>query len=79
VGYRVPASRAREKRDGGSPGPLGVSLAIGLAAGAAWGALAGVLAGVAAALFTAALLALVYRVPRVRHLVMDAMHRITGQ
>ena len=58
---------------------LGVALAIGLAAGAAWGVVAGVLAGVAAALVTAALLALVYRVPLVRHLVMEAMHRITGQ
>jgi hypothetical protein len=58
---------------------LGLAVTLGLAAGAAWGVWWGLLAGVLAALGIAALLALVYRVPRVRHLVMEAMHRITGQ
>ena len=40
---------------------------------------AGILGFVLAALGAAALLAVVYRVRAVRHLVMEVMHRVTGQ
>jgi hypothetical protein len=43
------------------------------------GPLLGVLAAVGAAVGTALLLAAVYRVRRVRHAVMELMHRITGK
>ena len=54
---------------------LGVGVAVGFDAGA----LVGVLAGVATAVITALLLAAIYRVRPVRQVVMELMHRITGQ
>lgn len=54
---------------------LGVGLAVGVAAGP-W---LGVGAGVAGAVATAPLVAAIYRVRPVRQLVMELMHRITGQ
>jgi hypothetical protein len=55
------------------------ALSVGLAVGFAAGALLGVVAGLAAVVSTALLLAAIYRVPAVRQVVMEFMHRITGQ
>jgi hypothetical protein len=55
------------------------AVGVGLSVGLATCLLFGVAAGVAAAVATAALLAVVYRSARVRHAVMELMHRITGQ
>jgi ABC-type uncharacterized transport system permease subunit len=55
------------------------ALSVGLAVGFAADPWLGVLAGVATAVGTAVLLAAVYRVPAIRQVVMDLMHRITGQ
>jgi hypothetical protein len=52
---------------------------VGMTVGFATGALLGVLASVLTAAATALMLAAVYRVRPVRHLVMELMHRITGQ
>ena len=54
---------------------LGVGLAVGFAAGP-W---LGVATCVAGAVVTALLLAAIYRVRPVRQLVMELMHRTTGQ
>jgi hypothetical protein len=54
---------------------LGVGIAIGFAT--CWWL--GLLAGVIAAVGTALLIAAVYRVGAVRQVVMELMHRITGQ
>ena len=54
-------------------------LSVGLSVGFAAGPLLGVIVGVAGAIGTALLLAAVHRIPRVRHAVMEVMHRITGQ
>jgi hypothetical protein len=48
---------------------------VGFASGPLFGLAAAALTAVA----TALLLAAVYRVPRVRHFVMEGLHRITGQ
>jgi hypothetical protein len=52
---------------------------VGLAVGFAASPLLGLLAGAAALVGTALLLAAIHRVRAVRHVVMDLMHRITGQ
>jgi hypothetical protein len=57
---------------------LASAIAVGVAAGIAYGAWIGVLSGVLTALVIAATLAAVYRVPGVRRVAMEAMHRITG-
>jgi predicted RNA-binding Zn-ribbon protein involved in translation (DUF1610 family) len=56
-----------------------IAVSAGIQEGYASGAWGGLIAFTATLLLTGALATLVYRVPRVRHLVMDAMHRITGQ
>lgn len=58
---------------------LATALSVGLGVGFATSPLVGVLAAVAAAIVTALLLAAVYRIRRVRHAVMELMHRVTGQ
>jgi hypothetical protein len=55
------------------------ALSVALTVGFATSALAGVISGFGAAIATAVLLAAIYRISRVRHLVMELMHRITGQ
>jgi hypothetical protein len=54
---------------------VGVGVAVGFASGPLLGLAAAALTAVA----TALLLAAVYRVPSVRHVVMEGLHRITGQ
>jgi predicted RNA-binding Zn-ribbon protein involved in translation (DUF1610 family) len=58
---------------------FGTALSVGLAVGFATCAWLGVLAGVVAAVGTALLLAAIHRLRFVRQLVMELMHRITGQ
>jgi hypothetical protein len=58
---------------------LAAALSVGLAVGFASGLWLGLLAAGMAAVATALLLAAIYRVAAVRHLVMELMHRITGQ
>lgn len=54
---------------------LAVGVTVGFETCAVWGVVSGVGAGVV----SAALLAAVYRVPRVRQAVMTAMHKLTGE
>jgi DNA-directed RNA polymerase subunit RPC12/RpoP len=58
---------------------LATALSVGLAVGFATDVLLGLLTGLTAAAGTALLLATIYRVSAVRRLVMEVMHRITGQ
>ena len=58
---------------------LTTAVGVGLTVGFATCPLLGVAAGLAAAIATALLLAAVHRNRRVRHAVMELMHRITGQ
>ena len=55
------------------------AISVGLAVGFASCPLLGVLAGVLAAVGTALILAAIYRTRLVRQVVMELMHRITGQ
>ena len=52
----------------------GVSLTVWSSCGVLWG----LASGLAATVAMAGLVALVFRIPSVRHRVMDAMHRLTG-
>ena len=54
-------------------------IGVGMTVGFATDALLGVLAAVITATATALMLAAVYRMRVVRHVVMGLMHRITGQ
>ncbi len=58
---------------------VGTALSVGLAVGFSTGPLVGVLAGIGGGLVMVAMLAVIHRVPAVRHVVMELMHRITGQ
>ncbi len=58
---------------------VGTALSVALAVGFSTGPLIGVLAGPGGGLVMVAMLAVIHRVPAVRHVVMELMHRITGQ
>jgi hypothetical protein len=78
-GERAVERGANETRVAAFTVILAMVFNVGLVVGFAASPLLGLLAGVAALVGTALLLAAIHRARAVRHVVMDLMHRITGQ